>query len=131
MLTGIAVRLAQSLQINVESTDGHNSRLICRSSPSPSMCESRRRLMWGIYAMDTWVGSGVDELTLVNEANVKIRLPCNERDFILEVLNRLPQPGLYSSSPSGHDTPDLDVAAYFLRLVSIRRKVLRYVVFTA
>jgi hypothetical protein len=125
MVTGFAVRLAQGLQINVEHSND-NFRTV-NEFPSLSSLESRRRLMWSIYAMDSWVGSGVDELTLVREANIKIRLPCDERDFILESVSLQADLELLSSGLSGSPGPNLDVAGHFLRLVSIRRRVLRYV----
>lgn len=123
MMTGLAVRLAQGLQINVERSD-HNFRIGAELS-SPSARESRRRLMWSIYAMDAWVGSGVDELTLIREVDLRIRLPCNERDFILECPGDHENTQGVASCLSRPPTPDLDVAAHFARLVSIRRRVLR------
>ena len=125
MITGFAVRMAQGLQINVELS-AENFRLVGESS-SPSLREARRRLMWSIYTMDAWVGSGVDELTLVKEANIKIRLPSDERDFILEALSLQADPELPLSGLSGPMGPELDVSAHFLRLVSIRKRVLRCV----
>lgn len=32
--------------------------------------------------MDALVGSGVDQLTLMDERDIKIQLPCNARNFI-------------------------------------------------
>jgi hypothetical protein len=51
MLTGIVVRMAQALQINLESSTniaGGPGEL------SWACKESRRRLMWGVYVMDAW-----------------------------------------------------------------------------
>ncbi|KAI5455609.1 hypothetical protein BGZ63DRAFT_368601 [Mariannaea sp. PMI_226] len=125
MITGFAVRLSQGLQINIE-TSADSFRMTTEAS-SPSIRESRRRLMWSIYTMDAWVGSGVDELTLIRESNIHIRLPCNERDFILEQSVDQDNHQLIELGLSGPISPVFDVAAHFLRLVSIRRRVLRYV----
>ena len=131
MVTGLAVRLGQTLQLNVEDAGtGRPTPLEEPNSGQISRRESRRRLGWAIYAMDAWVGSGVDELTLVKEHDMKIHLPCNERDFILETI---PNAGRarWLIEPRGVGTgkkfDDLDVAAHFIRLVSIRRRVLKYV----
>ncbi|KAF3764234.1 hypothetical protein M406DRAFT_260426, partial [Cryphonectria parasitica EP155] len=158
MLTGLGVRMAQALQINIESSPD----ILCRGQTkdknkkkeggvgggggqqqqglSPTTREARRRLMWSIYTMDAWVGSGVDELTLLREADVQIQLPCSDHSFdaqrprIVEAL----RPGTFlpfvsaedrrqQGSNSGAAVERLDLQAYFIRLVSIRRKVLRFV----
>lgn len=75
MMSGLAVRMAHALQVNVEySTD-----ILCaekaESSPSVLERECRRRLMWACYILDAWTGSGVDQLTLLRETDIKIQLP--------------------------------------------------------
>ena len=72
MITGLAVRLSQGLGLNVESST-YPTTANCQPSPM-ALKESRRRLMWAIYVMDAWVGSGVNELTLLNESNIKVYL---------------------------------------------------------
>lgn len=140
MLTGLAVRMAQALQINLESPPAAGEDVLCAgterdyvSSAPATTREARRRLMWSIYIMDSWVGSGVDELTLVDEADLKIRLPCSDGAFnsqgdsTVEMLH--PEAHLpYRSSGDGINGPvgSLDLRGCFIRLVSLRRKVLRY-----
>lgn len=83
MLSGIAARMLQALQINLE----HSTDILCEhatSGPSASTKESRRRLMWCCYVSDSLIGNGVDQLTLIKEENIKIQLPCNERNFLLQ-----------------------------------------------
>lgn len=131
VLTGLGVRMAQALSLNVESpfeniTSNSGTKFITTG-------ESKRRLMWSIYIMDSWVGSGVDELTLLEEADIHIQLPCNDKSFnaqqprIVEAL----QPGTYSSfvgfgEGSRELMEPLDLRGEFIRLVSLRRRVLRY-----
>ena len=69
-LSGMGVRMAQALQINLESS----LDILClqRTGLSVSTRETRRRLMWSVYAMDAWVGSGVDELTMIRDAAWKL-----------------------------------------------------------
>lgn len=131
MLTGVGIRMAQALQINLESS----TDILCQYGKrglSPSSRESRRRLMWSIYVMDAWVGSGVDELTLIRECDIKIQLPCDERNFSFEVPCAVEtlEPGTYLPfvSPEAKSTSPadaLDLIAHLVRLVTIRKKVLR------
>lgn len=130
MLTGLCVRMAQALQINLESS----ADILCvrPQELSATSKEARRRLMWSIYVMDAWVGSGVDALTLIDEANVKIQLPCSDQRFnyqepcIMEML----QCGKYLPFVSPKDrmkgpVENLDLHGHFIRLVNLRKKVLR------
>lgn len=129
MLTGLGVRMAQALQINIEES----SDILCTSGQGSSATtrEAKRRLMWSIYIMDSWVGSGVDELTLINEADLKIQLPCSDQSFDLQkprIVETL-HPGTFLPfiSPSDHiqdKVESIDLHGNFIRLVSIRRKVL-------
>ena len=131
MLSGTTARMAQALQLNLEySTD-----VLCReagAAPSASAKESRRRLMWSCYIADALVGSGVDQLTLVDEKDIKIQLPCNERYFLLQtpciteilergqVLRFLP-PELIPTNL----VDNMGMMAYFIRHIEIRKRVLQ------
>ncbi|PSR97213.1 fungal-specific transcription factor domain-domain-containing protein [Coniella lustricola] len=132
VLTGLGVRMAQALQLNIETSSadiGSSQR-----TKSITTAESKRRLMWSIYIMDTWVGSGVGELTLLDEADIRIQLPCSDRNFIAQqsqIVETL-RPDIYSpfayleeGSPVLLESADLQ--GEFIRLVSLRRKVLSYV----
>jgi hypothetical protein len=89
--------------------------------------------MWSCYVADSWVGSGVDQLTLIADCDVKVQLPCHERNFIQQipsitetltkgqVLNFIPQE-LRPRDPS----INMGIAAYFARIAGIRKKILRY-----
>ncbi|CZR58866.1 uncharacterized protein PAC_08758 [Phialocephala subalpina] len=131
MLSGTAARMSQALQINLEfSTD-----ILCNENSSRLSCcarESRRRLMWSCYVLDSWVGSGVDQLTLIDDKDVKIQLPCTERNFLQQipaitetmaegqVLNFIPKT-LKSTKAS-----NMGIMAQFIRVAGVRKKVLRY-----
>ncbi|KAL5115332.1 hypothetical protein ACEQ8H_006777 [Pleosporales sp. CAS-2024a] len=134
LLTGLVIRMAHALQLNNEvSTD-----ILCKEeggSPNEaSVRESRRRLMWACYMIDVWAGSGVDHLTILNEKDLRIQLPCNERQFLLQipvVTERLQEGDIIDFIPA-EDIPEkprenLGMAAYYVRIVSIWRRVLRFV----
>ncbi|KAJ4367741.1 hypothetical protein N0V86_009862 [Didymella sp. IMI 355093] len=131
LLTGLVIRMAHALQLNNEaSTD-----IMCkRDGPNEaSVRECQRRLMWACYMLDVWAGSGVDHLTILNEKDIKIQLPCNERQFLLQipvVTERLEEGTTLDFIPAA-DLPEkprdnLGMAAYYVRIVSIWRRVLRF-----
>lgn len=131
MLSGLITRMTQALQINLE----YNTDVLCQNvevGPSVTARESRRRLMWSCYIMDALVGSGVDQLTLVDEKDMKIQLPCNERNFIQQIpcLTETLEPGNWLKFIPGElesDAlmPNMGMMAYFIRHISIRKRVLR------
>lgn len=91
--------------------------------------------MWCCYVMDSWVGSGVDQLTVLNEVDMKIQLPCHSRNFLYQipcitetldqgkVLDFLPR-SILSASTSPVES--MGMMAHFVRLIRIRRRVLKY-----
>ncbi|KAJ5475936.1 hypothetical protein N7475_001665, partial [Penicillium sp. IBT 31633x] len=132
ILSGITARISQALQLNLESS----ADILCAHSDSnsPIMNESKRRLMWSCYVMDSWVGSGVNQLTLLEDKDLKIQLPCHSHNFSLgtpcitelidvgKVLKFIPKEQTYFQPAQ-----NMGIEAYFIRLVSIRKRVLRYV----
>ncbi|KAF2166249.1 hypothetical protein M409DRAFT_66731 [Zasmidium cellare ATCC 36951] len=133
MLSAITARMAQALQINLE----HSTDVLCRetgSGPSASVKESRRRLMWCCYITDSLVGSGIDQLTLIDEADIKIQLPCNERNFVLEepCITETLEPGqmlkfLPTELLPTYPQDCMGMTAFYLRHIATRRKVLTYI----
>ncbi|TVY89536.1 putative transcriptional regulatory protein [Lachnellula willkommii] len=133
MLSGTAARMVQGLQINLESS----TDILCSESKpllGATARESRRRLMWSCFVMDSWVGSGVDQLTLLDESNIKVQLPCNERSFLQQIpcitetmakgqiLEFLPE-----DSKPVDPAANMGLIAYFIRISELRKKVLRFV----
>jgi hypothetical protein len=132
MLSGVAVRMAHALKINTE----YSSDLMCTESPesSPSVVtrESRRRLMWACYVLDAWSSSGNDQISLLRESDIKIQLPCNERNYGLRiasvtetlgvghVLQFLP-PAIVPRRPAAN----MGIMAYYIRIVTLWKKVVR------
>jgi Fungal specific transcription factor domain len=130
MLCGLMSRMSQALQINLEySTD-----VLCEGSssgPSVTVRESRRRLMWSCWVADTLVGSGVKQLTILDEKDVKIQLPCNDRNFaqqlpcITEVLeNGQVLPFVDAELTSTSPLQNMGIIAQFLRHIQTRKRVL-------
>ena len=135
MLSGLTVRLAQALKLNKE----YSSDILCTdtsdpASPSVVTRESRRRLMWAVFALDAWTGTGSEQMALLRESDIKIQLPCNERSFGLRiasvtetlgvghVLQSLP-PAVVPNKPAAN----MGIMAYYVRIVTLRKRVVRFV----
>lgn len=128
LLTGLIVRMAHALQIHVESEEQPGL------SNDVSLRESRRRLMWACYMVDVWAGSGVDQLTILNERDIKLQLPCNERQFLLQIphVTETLHPGevleqLSNEYVPGQPWENMGMSAYFVRIAYIWKRVLRYI----
>lgn len=131
MLSGLIARMTQALQINLE----HSTDILCQNPslrPDASTKESRRRLMWSCYIADSLIGSGVDQLTLIREEDMKIQLPCSERNFLYQTpcITELLHPNtalafVPSRQPSSGPGDNLGIRAHYLRHISIRRRVLK------
>ncbi|KAG5920268.1 hypothetical protein E4U61_008022 [Claviceps capensis] len=134
MISGLAVRMAHALKINTE----YDADILCTqvdtAAPSVASRESRRRLMWACYVLDAWAGSGVDQLTLLRENDIKIQLPSNERNFGLRipsvtetlgvghVLQFLP-PAIVPRRPAAN----MGIMAYYIRVVALWKRIVHYV----
>ena len=120
MLHGLASRLATALRLNHEN---------------PALCflaqESRRRLMWSLYMIDSAISGGQTELALWPdpERQIHIQLPCNERNFEFDLPEvteplRPPNPG-----GDGGVTPPLPepigLMALHVRIHWIRTRILQ------
>lgn len=129
ILSGLTARISQALQLNLESSVD----ILCDTkSNSPITNESKRRIMWSCYVMDSWVGSGVNQLTLLEDKDLKIQLPCHSHNFslgtpcITEVLEAGRVLGFISQEQiQFRPAENMGIEAYFIRLVSIRKRVLR------
>lgn len=82
--------------------------------------------------MDSWVGSGVNQLTLLEDRDVKIQLPCHSHNFTLGIpciTETLDAGKVLNFVPENEIPPDpsqnMGIESYFIRLVSSRKKVLR------
>ncbi|RMZ77315.1 hypothetical protein DV737_g4446, partial [Chaetothyriales sp. CBS 132003] len=70
MLLATAMRFAFALRLNHEASN------LCFLAQ-----ESRRRLMWALYILDSTLAGGVPDLMLCNPEALHIQLPCQERNF--------------------------------------------------
>ena len=82
--------------------------------------------------MDAWVGSGVDQLTLLDENDIKIQLPCKDQHFSRQTpaITETLEPGhilkfLSREISESNPIDNMGMAAYFVRLTTYRKRVLR------
>lgn len=131
MLSSLTTRMTQALQINLE----YNTDILCKENTGLSVTEkeSRRRLMWSCYALDALVGSGVDQLTLMDEKHIKVQLPCHDHNFLqkLPSITELLEPGqvlrFAPVTPPPEAAQNMGIMSYFIRHVAIRKRVLWYI----
>ncbi|KAK4230293.1 sterol uptake control protein 2 [Podospora fimiseda] len=120
MLHGIAGRFATALRLNHEQ---------------PSICflaqESRRRLMWSLYMIDSSISAGQQESALWPDAErqIHVQLPCNERNFEFDLPEpteplRPPPPGPDGTVPPMPDA--LGFMAAHIRIQWMRTRILQY-----
>ncbi|XHG05642.1 hypothetical protein AWENTII_008858 [Aspergillus wentii] len=132
ILSALTTRMTQALQINLE----YNTDILCTESTGLSLTikESRRRLMWSCYVLDALVGSGVDQLTLMDEKHIKIQLPCNDRNFQQKIpsITEVLEPGevlrfIPLELKPEHAGRNMGIMGYFIRHVAIRKRVVQYI----
>jgi hypothetical protein len=134
MLSGIAVRMAQALKVNNEFSDD----IMCvdgtNSTPSVASRESRRRLMWACYVIDSVTGRGAEQLSMLHEKDINIQLPCNERNFGLRIPSVTETLGighvLQFLSPSivpAKPADNMGIMAYYIRIVSLGKRIIKSV----
>ncbi|KIW47518.1 uncharacterized protein PV06_00211 [Exophiala oligosperma] len=133
MLSALMTRMTHALQINLEYTDDILGHHVDSNSLSVTARESRRRLMWSCYITDAQCGSGVDQLMLLEDKDIKIQLPCDEQNFLQErpcitrMLSGSPLPFVPVDLVSANSTNTISIAAYFIQHIEIRKRVLKYI----
>lgn len=119
VISGLTTRMAHALQLNLECPVNRDG-----ITPSTTYMEVRRRLMWACYILDAWTGSGVDQLTLLHESDIKIQLPCSETNFLRQIPSDTDRLENYRSSLSTSE--NMGLAACYIRLVFLWKRVARY-----
>ncbi|KAH6643185.1 hypothetical protein C7974DRAFT_118693 [Boeremia exigua] len=111
MLHAVAARGAFALGLNYEAPKlGFLAR------------ESRRRLMWSLYIIDTRLAGGMSDFTLYSASSMRIQLPCHERNFEFDLQQDVeglePVPGVALSDSVGS-------LAIYIRLMWFRHRILQ------
>ncbi|TPX62880.1 hypothetical protein PhCBS80983_g00149 [Powellomyces hirtus] len=135
MYSGMAIRMAQELKLNVEpdleDTFAGGSRMTWLEK------ESRRRLWWNCFVLDRYAGAAADRSMIINEKDCKVYLPATELDWENEtgpgaVACGLPPNDTYqiavltSTNTFTPGMPSQSPYGYFVLLVKIFGKILEY-----
>ncbi|VUC29752.1 unnamed protein product [Clonostachys rosea] len=128
MLSGLASRYTQALSLNLEYD---HDMLSTTSLLSPVERESRRRLMWACYIVDTMVACGLNHLQAIDTTTIQIQLPCDDKYFLYKVARITAKVPVCFESTAKFDAPisteNQDTHAFLIRLFLIRDRILRYV----
>ncbi|KAH7345838.1 hypothetical protein BKA66DRAFT_448046 [Pyrenochaeta sp. MPI-SDFR-AT-0127] len=111
VLLAVASRFAYALRLNHEA---------------PKLCfleqESRRRLMWSLFMIDTTLAGGIREFSLCEAESIYIQLPCPEHNFEFDIQQEtesLKLKGNLSASDS------LGSLGMYLRVLWLRYRILQ------
>lgn len=149
MLSAMASRFAQALSLNLEYDDDTLCMLTTNGGGSssagvlsPMEKESRRRLFWACYIIDTIQAGGLNHLQLIDTSTIKIQLPCDDRHFLYKIACRT---AVITSNTRFSETENSamnrgnngnnrnisgenqDMDAYLIRLYLIRERLLQYI----
>ena len=80
--------------------------------------------MWACYVLDTWTGSGVDQLTLLHESDIKVQLPSREHNFLLEIPTDTTKLENWVLN-SDVEKKNTGLISYYIHLVSLWKRVAR------
>lgn len=128
MLSGMASRYTHALSLNLE----HDHDVLCtRSRVPPVERESRRRLMWACYIMDTMLACGLRNLQVIDTSTIRIQLPCDDKNFLYKIACRTTTAPAYSSAAVAREAKisneNQGLHAFSIRLYLIRERVLQYI----
>lgn len=121
VLAAVATRMAMSLRLHQE--------LPPDSAKSTVERETRRRLMWGCYALDRMMSTGVPEFLLTPARSMRIRLPCDDQRFLFGIESNAPIPALETEGDSSDGDParfsDVGILGHQLRIQGVRSMIFR------
>ncbi|ODA83064.1 hypothetical protein RJ55_01573 [Drechmeria coniospora] len=112
ILFSLASRFAAALRLNYDN---------------PNLCflarESRRRLIWSLYCMDSAISSGHRDFSLWRADNLHICLPCNERNFEFDLPQQTEKLIPPLDEPAGPRAEDVGSIALHVRIFHLRQKI--------
>lgn len=110
VLLALASRFAYALRLNRES---------------PGLCflaqESRRRMMWSLFIIDTTLAGGIRELLLTPTSSIHIQLPCQERNFEFDLAQETEPLQPKSKTPLSESVGSLGM---YVRVLWLRHRIL-------
>jgi hypothetical protein len=97
--------------------------------PGSDACgqESRRRLMWSCFVLDSMVGSGVDAHNISKYSLPEIPLPAADSDFLTQFPNRDKERLRLEAMEEAETVRKVGYRGQIIYLVLLRTQILRYV----
>ncbi|KNC98880.1 uncharacterized protein SPPG_09320 [Spizellomyces punctatus DAOM BR117] len=137
MYSGMAIRMAQELKLNVEPD--FEEAFAGGSRMGWLEKETRRRLWWCCFVLDRYAGAAADRSMIINEKDCKVYLPSSEISWesldpseIAKNVSGLPTPDSYqiavltSTNAFTPGIPAQSPYGYFILLVKIFGKIVEY-----
>ncbi|KAL7791449.1 fungal-specific transcription factor domain-containing protein [Trichoderma ceciliae] len=115
VLHSFASRYATALRLNYEAP---HLRFLAQ--------ESRRRLMWAMYCIDTSVCGGYPDFVLWRADQIHVSLPCNERNFEFDLPQHTEKLVPDSHQPRPPLAEDIGTLALHARILHIRQKIIEF-----
>ncbi|PNP74389.1 hypothetical protein FNYG_12438 [Fusarium nygamai] len=126
MLCGCCHSAARLLALDrpmLLSNNGENSK-------ESILAESKRRVLWSCFVLDSIVGSGVNENLRWRDGPPQILLPSSDQTFLSQIPSAeapLFLPRRSDVSPSSEDLQKYNLRSNLIYLMSIRTRVLRLI----
>lgn len=117
-------RLSNAFMLHAVASRGAFALGLNREAPKLGFLarESRRRLMWSLYIIDSRLAGGMSDFALCSASSIHIQLPCHERNFEFDLAQDVeslePIPGLALSDSIGS-------LAIYIRLMWFRHRILQ------
>ncbi|KAH0533256.1 hypothetical protein TsFJ059_001843 [Trichoderma semiorbis] len=115
VLHSFASRYATALRLNYEAP---HLRFLAQ--------ESRRRLMWAMYCIDTSICGGYPDFVLWRADQIHVYLPCNERNFEFDLPQQTEKLVPDSHQPRPPLAEDVGTLALHARILHIRQKIIEF-----
>ncbi|KAL7823686.1 fungal-specific transcription factor domain-containing protein [Trichoderma gracile] len=115
VLHSFASRYASALRLNYEAP---HLRFLAQ--------ESRRRLMWALYCIDTSICGGYPDFVLWRADQIHVYLPCNERNFEFDLPQQTEKLVPDSHQPRPPLAEDIGTLALHARILHIRQKIIEF-----
>lgn len=146
-LGGMATRMAHALQLHKEAERDPIGKLdtsqpdyvheggVVGGYMSFTDKEIRRRCMWACFAMDRFNSSGTERPSILNEDEVQIQLPVNDRNLELDIPAITEQLGGGIRGASSEDesklaakaVENMGLGAYMIRIVALYGRAVKYI----
>ncbi|UKZ46053.1 hypothetical protein TrVGV298_000250 [Trichoderma virens] len=115
VLHSFASRYATALRLNYEAP---HLRFLAQ--------ESRRRLMWAMYCIDTSICGGYPDFVLWRADQIHVYLPCNERNFEFDLPQHTEKLVPDTHQPRPPLAEDVGTLALHARILHIRQKIIEF-----